>query len=161
MPGSGKSSWGKQLAKRVNYAFVDLDDLIEQEEKQSIIDIFQTKGEAFFRELEHEYLLGTTLLAKTIVSCGGGTASHYNNMELMNKHGKTIYLNASKGLLADRIFNAKKPRPMFKDLSKEEIENKIDLLLAERAPFFQQAHYTFSIPEESLQSFVNKASWLV
>ncbi|MES2381628.1 MAG: shikimate kinase [Bacteroidota bacterium] len=161
MPGSGKSSWGKQLAKRVNYAFVDLDDLIEQEEKQSIITIFQTQGEAFFRELEHKYLLRTTRLIKTIVSCGGGTASHYNNMELMNKHGKTIYLNASKGLLADRIFNAKKPRPMFKDLSKEEIEKKIDLLLSERESFFKLAQYTFSVPQESLQSFVNKASWLI
>lgn len=161
MPGSGKSSWGKQLARRVNYTFVDLDDLIEQEEKQSILNIFQTQGETFFRELEHKYLLHTTNMVKTIVSCGGGTASHYNNMELMNKYGKTIYLNASKGLLADRIFHAKKPRPLFKDLSKEEIENKIDLLLSERESFFQLAQYTFNVPQESMQSFVNKASWLI
>jgi shikimate kinase len=161
MPGSGKSSWGKQLAKHKLYQFIDLDELIEQSEKQTIVALFKTKGETVFRELEQHYLLSTLHLTNTIVSCGGGTAYYFDNMELMNKHGKTIYLNASKGLLTNRILNSKKPRPMFQGLLKEEISEKLALLLAERKAKFELATYTFHVPTESLQSFINKASWLV
>ena len=161
MPGSGKSSWGKQLAKHKQYQFIDLDELIEQSEEKTIVALFKTQGETVFRELEQHYLLSTLHLTNTIVSCGGGTAYYFDNMELMNKHGKTIYLNASKGLLTNRILNSKKPRPMFQGLSKEEISQKLALLLAERKAKFELATYTFHVPTESLQSFINKASWLV
>jgi shikimate kinase len=158
MPGSGKSTWGKKLANALLYNFVDLDELIEQNEQQTIEQIFAQKGEVYFRNLEHQYLLKTIDMNHVVISCGGGTPCYNNSMNLINENGISIYLNVKKGILVDRILNAKKQRPLFLDLDKVKIEKKMEELLHERMPFFEQALYTFTIPEETLQTFINKAA---
>jgi shikimate kinase len=157
MPGSGKSTWGKKLAKALQYNFVDLDKLIELNEQLSIEDIFRQKGEEYFRDLEHKYLLKTIVMNNVVISCGGGTPCYNDNMNLINENGISLYLNVKIGLLVDRILNAKRQRPMFLGLEKDNIEKKIEELLRIRTPFFEQAHYTFNMPQETVQSFVNKA----
>jgi len=156
MPGSGKSSWGKKLAKALQYSFVDLDELIEQNEQQSIEEIFTEKGEDYFRDLEHKYLLKTIVMNHLVISCGGGTPCYNNNMNLINENGISFYLNGTIGLLVDRVLNSKRQRPMFLGLEKDKIEKKMEELLLIRNPFFEQAHYSFNIPQETVQSFVNK-----
>ncbi|MCF8429511.1 MAG: shikimate kinase [Bacteroidia bacterium] len=157
MPGSGKSTWGKKLANALQFTFVDLDKFIEQNEQQTIEDIFNIKGEEFFRDLEYKYLLKTIVMKNVVISCGGGTPCYNNNMELINENGISFYLNGKIGLLVDRILNAKKQRPMFLGLEKVKIEKKMEELFLKRIPFFEQALYTYNIPQESMQSFVNKA----
>ena len=157
MPGSGKSSWGKKLANALQYSFVDLDKLIEQREELSIEEIFNEKGEEYFRNLEHKYLLETVVMNHVVISCGGGTPCYHNNMDLINANGISFYLNGAIGLLVDRILNSKMRRPMFLGIEKAEIEKKMEELFLNRTPFFEQAHYSFNIPQESFQSFVNKA----
>ncbi len=161
MPGSGKSTWGKKIAKAFQYTFVDLDKLIELNEKLSIEDIFHIKGEEYFRDLEHKYLLKTIVMNNVVISCGGGTPCYNNNMNLINENGISFYLNGTIGLLLDRILNSKRQRPMFLGLEKDNIEKKIEELLRIRTPFFEQAHYSFNIPQETVQSFVNKAIKIV
>jgi len=156
MPGSGKSSWGKKLAKALQYSFVDLDELIEQNEQQSIEEIFTEKGEDYFRDLEHKYLLKTFVINHLVISCGGGTPCYNNNMNLINENGISFYLNGTIGLLVDRVLNSKRQRPMFLGLEKDKIEKKMEELLLIRNPFFEQAHYSFNILQETVQSFVNK-----
>ncbi len=161
MPGSGKSSWGKKLANALQYSFVDLDKFIEQQEKLSIQEIFHVKGEKYFRDLEHKYLLKTIVMNHVIISCGGGTPCYNNNMNMINENGISFYLNGTIGLLVDRILSSKRQRPMFLGLEKAEIEKKMEELLLNRTPFFEQAHYSFNIPQYTVQSFVNKAIKLV
>lgn len=141
----------------MQYSFVDLDELIELNELQSIEQIFEEKGEVFFRNLEHKYLQKTTNINNVIISCGGGTPCYNNNMNLINENGISIFINAKNGILVDRILNAKKQRPLFLDLDKAQIEKKVDELLLLRMPFYEQAKFTFFIPQETVQSFVNKA----
>jgi len=161
MPGSGKSSWGKKLAKALQYTFVDLDELIEQQEQLSIVKIFNEKGEEYFRDLEHKYLLKTIAMNHVVISCGGGTPCYHNNMNLINDNGISFYLNGTIGLLADRILNSKRQRPMFLGIEKDKIEKKMEELLSMRTSFFDQAHYSFNIPQETMQSFVNKVIKIV
>jgi shikimate kinase len=161
MPGSGKSTWGKKLANALKYSFIDLDEMIEKTTGMSIENIFEQKGEEYFREIEHKCLLETSVLSNVLVSTGGGCPCYFNNMEIMNNEGITIYINANKGILVDRILNAKKQRPLFFNLLKPEIEVKIDELLIKRKDYYSQAKYTFGVPQESVQTFVNKASQLI
>jgi shikimate kinase len=161
MPGSGKSTWGKKLAKALQYNFVDLDKLIEQQEKIRIEDIFHLKGEEYFRDLEHVYLQKTIEINNVIISCGGGTPCYHNNMKMINENGMSFYLESSVKLLVDRILNSKSQRPMFMGLEKAKIEKKMEELLLERTPFYEQANHSFNIPKESSQSFVNKAVKIV
>ena len=151
MPGSGKSSWGKKLANALQYSFVDLDKLIEQQEELSIEEIFTEKGEEYFRNLEHKYLLKTVVMNHVVISCGGGTPCYHNNMDLINANGISFYLNGAIGLLVDRILNSKMRRPMFLGIEKAEIEKKMEELFLNRTPFFEQAHYSFNIPQETFQ----------
>jgi shikimate kinase len=161
MPGSGKSTWGKKLAIALKYKFIDLDTMIEDMEGLTIEEIFEKKGEGYFREIEHKCLLETSLLKDVLVSTGGGCPCYFNNMQLMNNVGITVYLNANKGILVDRNLYAKKRRPLFFNLLKPEIEKKIDELLSIRTLFYTNAKYSFLIPTESLQSFVSRASQLI
>ena len=103
MPGSGKSSWGKKLANALQYSFVDLDKLIEQREELSIEEIFNEKGEEYFRNLEQKYLLETVVMNHVVISCGGGTPCYHNNMDLINANGISFYLNGAIGKI--RFFN--------------------------------------------------------
>jgi shikimate kinase len=156
MPGSGKSTWGKKLAKAMQYTFVDLDKLIEEFEKLSIEEVFNIKGEEYFRELEHVFLQKTIVMNNVIISCGGGTPCYHNNMNLINENGISFYLKGTIGLLVDRILKSKRQRPLFLGLEKANLEKKMEELLSIRNPIFEQAHYTINIPQETMQSFVNK-----
>jgi shikimate kinase len=161
MPGSGKSTWGKKLAASLKYHFVDLDELIEQFEKSSISEIFNNKGEEYFRELEYNCLTETLKLSNVVISTGGGTPCFYNNMELMNQYGITFYLNTNIGIVKDRILKGKKQRPLFLGLNEEQIQKKIENILSIREPFYNNAFYTFHIPLQSVQTFINSATQLI
>lgn len=161
MPGSGKSTWGKKLASALKYNFIDLDDQIEEKENLKISDIFIEKGEEYFRDKEQFYLEKTINLNNTIVSTGGGTPCYKNNMEFMNKNGITIYLNANIGIISDRILKGKRQRPLFFNQSEDEIRKNIEKILSLRKGYYNMANYTFNIPDESVQTFVNKAVQLI
>ncbi len=152
MPGCGKSTLGKKLAKYLNWDFADLDHLIEQQEKKNISDIFALDGESYFREIEKRILFETERSEQIVIACGGGTPIYENNMIWMNNHGITIYLNAPIPLLMSRIFDSKTSRPLFKTLNKEELEKNICDLYYKRSPVFAQAKASFLLPVKSYKS---------
>ena len=110
MMGSGKSSVGKILAKRLQFSIIDIDKEIEKDEKLSIKEIFEKKGENYFREIESKYLLRKKKL--TVVSCGGGIILDKKNREFLRASGYTIYLKSSIPTLEKRLLN-KNSRPLL------------------------------------------------
>ncbi|WP_339876944.1 shikimate kinase [Olleya marilimosa] len=139
---SGKSTIGQQLAEKMGFKFIDLDNYIEVCEKMSVSDIFKTKGEIHFRKLEQSYLKKITANAdKTIIALGGGTPCFYNTMEWLNEldNFKTIYLRTNLDILTDRLF-LNKTRPLISHLeTKEALKDFIAKHLFERSFFYNQA----------------------
>ena len=82
--GAGKTTYGKRLARDINYNFIDLDQKIEAEQGKTISEIFAEKGEDGFRQIEREAMIQTFGLENTIVATGGGTPCFFDNMQLLN-----------------------------------------------------------------------------
>jgi shikimate kinase len=141
--GSGKTTIGKKLAKKLNYQFVDLDDLIEVKIKMSIADYFATAGEEKFRIVEQETLRETFQLENTVIATGGGTPCFFSNIDEINQNGLSCYLRADAGVLADRLKNAKEHRPLVKNISSQEaLKQHLDGMIKAREPFYTQCKTT-------------------
>ncbi|MFN3315349.1 MAG: shikimate kinase, partial [Raineya sp.] len=125
MPAVGKSTLGKKIAQKYSLQFIDLDKYIENAQKKSIPEIFETSGEAFFRKLEAENLAEVVQIKNAIVATGGGTPCFYDNMSLMLQVGKVVFLDFSLELIIERISQNNLARPMFAGKSKKEISEKI------------------------------------
>ncbi len=140
---SGKSLIGKKLAEALHYNYIDLDAYIESEEQNSVSELFDKKGELFFRKVEHKHL--NTLLdtsEKTVISLGGGTPCYYNTMALLkaNENFKTIYLRVSIPELVNRLKTEKEQRPIIAHIETEELLTEfIGKHLFERSNFYNQA----------------------
>lgn len=120
MPASGKSTIGKALAKKLNYAFIDIDNYIEENESLDIPSIFEKFGEPYFRNLERESLKDFIGLDDVVISCGGGIVLNKENKALME--GPIIYLNASIMDLKVRLHKDNlNERPVSKQKSVEQI----------------------------------------
>ena len=156
--GSGKSHSGKILASAIGYDFVDLDDLIVQAAGCSIPDLFEWKGESFFRELEKETLQQTVRYNKYVIACGGGTPCFFDNMKWINRYGISIYLKASVDLLVARLIPGQNERPVLKEAGKDGLEAFVRQKLEARQPFYEQAHWIFDqdVEKDSLVEFVQK-----
>ncbi|MEI6817167.1 MAG: shikimate kinase [Bacteroidota bacterium] len=139
--GSGKSSRGAELAKKLDYTFIDLDEMIEKDNKISIPTIFKTKGENVFREMEQEALRKTFKKKNIVVATGGGTPCFFDNLAEMRENGTTIYIQASIGLLFHRLAASKTERPMLKDFKDVELVLQIKDQMAYRERFYEKANY--------------------
>lgn len=140
--GSGKTSAGKTLATQLGYEFIDLDKFVEQEYKMTIPEIFSSKGEKEFRAMEHNALKKVIEKENTVVACGGGTPCYYNNMELMNNNGTTVYLKMSADSLVNRLMNAKDKRPLILNKDEKQLREFVNRQLEKREDTYHQAQYT-------------------
>jgi shikimate kinase len=138
--GSGKSTVGQLLAKETGWKFLDLDQYIENQQNKTIAQIFSIYGEETFRQKENEALKEIIHLKKVIIATGGGTPCYYNNMEIMNKNGLTIYLQLSPEELRKRLLPARNTRPLIAGKSDAELLAFIKEKVAERESFYQKAH---------------------
>ena len=141
LAGSGKSTLGKQLAERLGYKFIDLDTIIEERQFKSIPEIFQQNGEGQFRIWEHEALMDIMAADDSFVlATGGGTPCFHFNMDAMNDHGITIFLDVTPGELALRIMDGGvENRPMFKSYDHQDLIQEVRALKERRDPFYSQA----------------------
>lgn len=137
--GSGKSYTGRNLALLLKYDYIDSDIFISEKENKSINEIFDTEGEEYFRKLEHNFLLNLDKNKNTVISTGGGMPCFYDNMDLMNEKGMTIYLNRPKEKVMMRLLRGQYKRPLLKGLSPEKVANLYDEKLEFRKPFYEQA----------------------
>lgn len=150
--GSGKSFTGQQLATALDLPFVDLDQRIEQAEKRSIGQIFESEGESYFRNLEAQLLRATGAEGSSVISCGGGTPCFHQNMEWINANGLSIYLKASVQLLAKRLKKGQEHRPLIRGFNSAELEGFIAERLEQREFYYSQAEIIIS--QDDNQSLV-------
>ena len=143
--GSGKTTLAKKLAKKLDYTWFDLDQEIEIREKLTIAQIFEEKGEEFFRRLEAETLKNIIQSnSQFVLSVGGGTPCFADNIKIMNGSGFTIYLKYNEGILSSRLINAKVKRPLIKKLNENQLQEFIKEKLVEREPFYKQSKFTIA-----------------
>lgn len=147
--GSGKTYWGRRWAAKYDLSFTDLDQLIEQEQDNTITGIFEQKGEDYFRSIETNCLQNASTKASFIMACGGGTACFNDNMQWMNKQGITIYLSASPQTIFLRLLPEINSRPLINKLPEGELLSFIELKLKEREPFYRQAKIILPVDELS------------
>jgi shikimate kinase len=138
--GSGKTHWGKQLSERLGIPFFDLDEVIINQEKRTIADIFTESGEEYFRVKEKEVLenLVDDNLS-VIISCGGGTPCFFNNIEFMKKYGLVVWLNTNIDVLGNRLLKQRSHRPVLAGISDEELRAYIIKKMNERRMYYEQA----------------------
>lgn len=137
--GCGKSTLGKQLARKMLLSFIDMDSYIEERESMTVPEIFEKRGEPYFREVERAALSELSAKHNVVIATGGGVAAAKGNIEFMNSTGVTIYLKMNSGVLLSRITNSKSVRPIFTGKSKEEAFEIIEKMLLEREPFYERA----------------------
>lgn len=156
MMGSGKSYWGKELAKLAGCVFYDLDDLLIKEECRSINQIFDESGEKFFRDKETELLQRSFSFKEPfVIATGGGVPCFHNNMDLMNLNGLTFWINEPVEVLYERLTKEKSHRPLLKELSDEGLKDFISTKLEQRKPFYSQAQYKVT-SEDIIQTFTTR-----
>lgn len=151
--GSGKSFWASRWAASMGMEWVDLDREIEKAEQMPVAEIFEQKGQDYFRRAEGEQLRMLETRDNILVSCGGGTPCYESNMDWMNSHGKTVYLSASPQLLFERLAVEIENRPLLKNINEAEILFFIESTLRERLPFYEKASQTLMVPA------LNDLSW--
>ena len=133
--GTGKSTIGKKLARRLNWSFKDTDYEIEQNEGKSIPEIFTAKGEIVFRELETAALKQILSASAQVVSTGGGCVLAEENRQLMLNNGFIIALSATADTIVSRVED-KADRPLLAGDPRE----RVTALLAKRQGLYDFAH---------------------
>ncbi len=142
---SGKSTIGKQLARKLNMEFIDIDDAFESKYKMTITNFFELFGEDKFRELEKGILLESLKQEHVVIATGGGTPCFFNNMQLINEHGISVYFKLHPNSIVDRLLHTKKKRPLLMNLSRDELNTYVNTQLNKRESFYQQARFTYTI----------------
>jgi len=137
--GCGKTTLGRKLAAKLDYAFLDLDHVLEEQVGMTIADYFANFGEDAFRKLESKVLKQTNYPEKVVVSTGGGLPCFFDNVDWMNAHGKTIYIKLSPKTLANRLENEKAKRPLLREKHGDDLIEFITEKLAERDKFYSKA----------------------
>jgi shikimate kinase len=140
--GSGKSTAGIKLASVLGWSFIDLDRRIEEHAGKTIPEIFSQHGESYFRILEAEVLKSLKSQTNTVISTGGGTPCHGDNMDYMLETGLTLYLKLTPGQLKNRLSESTRERPLIKDLSNEGLLGFIDEKLAYREKWYNRSEIT-------------------
>ncbi len=145
--GSGKSHWGKIWSDETGMAFFDLDDIIEKEENMSVDELFDKKGEVYFRKKESDLLRSMANHDNCIISCGGGTSCYDDNMKWMNENGITVYLQALPVKLLENILDEIEKRPVLKNINKGEMLFFVEQKLKERSQYYIQSKIELKISE--------------
>jgi len=141
--GCGKSTLGRNLSSATGYRFIDLDKYIEGRFRQSISDIFAQHGEEGFRLIEQKMLHEVADFEDVIVACGGGTPCFFDNMDYMNSHGITVYLDTSLDKLHSRLMRGRHKRPLIADKNDNELRSFIIENLDKRMPHYSKAKHRF------------------
>lgn len=143
--GSGKTTIGKRLAKSLSLSFVDLDAYIEMKYRKTVPAIFEESGEEGFRKIESQVLKEVSEFEDVVISTGGGTPCSFDNMEVMNGAGLTVYLDAHPEDLADHLLLSKTVRPLIAGKSREELVPFITHHLSQREQFYRKAQLIHSV----------------
>jgi shikimate kinase len=152
LPGSGKTTIGRLLARRLRMPFVDSDHVIEEQLGCSIRAFFEAEGEAAFREVEARVLREITEGEPCVLSTGGGIVLRPDNRERLRSHCRVVYLHATAEDLYQRLRNDTK-RPL---LQVEDPLERLRALYTQRAPLYREsAHFTVDTGRPKIHMVVN------
>lgn len=158
--GAGKTTLGSPLAKALGLSFIDLDKFIEKRYHKSVGAIFAEYGEKRFREIEQQILIEVSQFEDTVISTGGGTPCFFDNMNLMDRSGLTVFLEVSTPVLFERLKSGKHKRPILKDKDDAELLAFIKDSLKVRLPIYEKCHLRFNADlldnEEEVTTSVQK-----
>tara|TARA_A100001015_G_scaffold15585_1_gene18173 strand:+ start:118 stop:678 length:561 start_codon:yes stop_codon:yes gene_type:complete len=157
--GSGKSSVGKKLAKKLDISFIDLDQAIEKKYNKTVSNIFSEIGEIEFRKIEKKILIKILdYKSNFVLSLGGGTPCYSNNMDVINSKTKnTFYLKVPIQKLSKRLYSRKDKRPIISHIkSVEEMNNFLAKHLFERYPFYEKSNFVIDSKRDDTIEVVNK-----
>ena len=143
--GAGKTTVGKALAKELRMPFYDLDWYIESRMHKTVKAIFDERGEADFRKIEHNMLHEVAEFEDIIISCGGGTPCFFDNIDYMNRQGETVYLKATPEVLYGHLKMGKTIRPLLLNKTADEVQVFIREQLAQREPYYSKAKYVLDV----------------
>lgn len=146
---SGKSALGRKAAEKLNISHVEMDDEIIKLAGKSINKIFQEDGEETFRRMERAVLdniiaVGKKTRKPMIISTGGGAPCYFDNMDLMKKKGRTIFIHPSTTVLAHRLELGKEERPLIRGKTQEEIRQYVTDKMKERMEYYGRADILFN-----------------
>lgn len=151
--GSGKSSIGPQLARGLGLSYIDLDELIERRERMTIGEIFQNKGEKFFRELEETVLEEAARMpGDCVLSCGGGIVLSEKNRALLRTGFVSVWIDVPLDELLGRLELERSARPL---LAEAGYRSRAAALLAQRVALYESAsryRYTWKKGEDAAAS---------
>lgn len=158
MPASGKSTLGKLIAKQLGLEFIDLDKEIVLKERMAITDIFQAKGENYFREVERKCLKDQLDRKENFVlATGGGAPCFFDNMAQMNQNGLTIFLSISVDDLFSKLSEKGiQKRPLLKGINKEDLYTELKNKLDYRKKYYEQSKITVNQDDRDINERVNQ-----
>jgi shikimate kinase len=148
----GKSAVGRNLAKRLQRRFVDLDRLIEKAEGKKIAEIFADQGEAYFRQLERRTLADVLQKSRQVIATGGGIVMDDENLALLKRETTLIGLKASTATLLSRVGNGSK-RPLLKGVDRRK---RVEELLRQRENKYAEAHIIIDTDHLTLAQVVDR-----
>ncbi len=151
---AGKTTVARALARRLDWQSVDVDELIEQRERQSVADIFAKHGEAYFRSLERQILAEQMAPRHLVVATGGGTFADAQNRAAINNDGVSVWLDVPLDRLIGRV-PAGGRRPLASDRA------GFERLYHQRRAAYEQAHVRLDAGRASVDALVDQlVDWL-
>ena len=154
MPGSGKSTVGRHVARHLGLPFIDTDHVIEQRIGCSIRDYFETQGEAAFRDVEQVVIDEVTQLDGHVVATGGGAVLREPNRQALRDRTTVVYLRATPEDLARRLRHDTH-RPLLQKEGNDPLR-RLRALFQDRDPLYRRtAHFVIETGRPSVHSLVN------
>lgn len=152
MMGSGKTTIGKLLGEKLTLRSIDIDVIIEQNEKRTVSEIFQNEGEKYFRNIERETIKKIFTNKDLIISLGGGAFEDQLTQELLLKNSTVIYLKTSPNVILERIKNNTN-RPLLKNQMTVE---KIQSIILQREKNYELANITILTDNKNTDKIVEE-----
>ena len=152
MMGVGKSTIGKKLAKKLKLKFIDVDKIIEKKEKNSIRDIFEKKGEKYFRETEKAITLEQLKKEKSLIALGGGAILNTSVRKEIKNSCISFWLDLDTKTLSSRLKNVRK-RPL---LNKDKLEETINRIYSDRKKIYSESDYRIKISSMNIEKIIKK-----
>lgn len=151
---SGKTTLGKKLGEFIHRPVVDLDEYMEKKEGMSIREMFEKKGESYFRNLEKEALkYFSQKEIPHLIICGGGTSCSTENRKRMKETGKIILIECETPILLERLRKEKEERPLLMHISDDDMEEEIQALMIKRKECYSEYDFRFESGKTDLITF--------
>jgi shikimate kinase len=158
--GTGKTSVGKRLARRLGWQFVDIDSLIVASAKESVVNLFAEHGEAVFRRLEQRAIRRVVRGDEQVIATGGGAFVNPTNRSLLRTVGPVICLTAKPSTILQRVGPTAARRPMLTPPSAGQgegaVRSRIERLLQQRAPAYAKADLRIATDGASVEEAVER-----